>query len=68
VLNNQLCEQGHYIKTGDVSIIDTSVIEAKNSRSNKGKSGNLTQDPEAAWKLKSGSDRKKKALLAIKRI
>ena len=66
VLNNQLSEQGIYIKTGEVSIIDASVIEAKNNRSNKDKNGNPTQDPEAAWNVKSGSDGKRKSTYGYK--
>ena len=66
VLNNQLSEQGLYIKTGEVSIIDASVIEAKNSGLNKGKNGHSTQDPEAAWNVKSGSDGKKKSSYGYK--
>ena len=66
VLNNQLSEQGLYIKAGEVSIIDARVIEAKNSRSNKGKNGNSTQAPEAAWNVKSGSDGKRKGTYGYK--
>lgn len=44
-LNHQLSEQGLYIKAGEVSIADASVIEAKNKRSNKCKNGNPTQNP-----------------------
>ena len=54
------------MKTGEVGIIDPSAIEAKNSRSIKGKKGNPRQDPEAAWNLKSGSDRKKKITYGYK--
>ena len=55
-INQQLCEQGLYIKSGEVSIVDAGVIEAKQSRPNKGKGGSSTQDPEADWNVKNGSD------------
>jgi len=41
-INGQLIEQGLYIKLGGVSIVDASVIEAKQSRPNKTKSGDST--------------------------
>ena len=44
-INQQLCEQGLYIKSGEVSIVDASVIEAKQSRPNKDKDGGSTQAP-----------------------
>ena len=44
-INNQLAEQGLIIRAGEVSIIDASVIEAKNCRPNKGVDGQCTQDP-----------------------
>ena len=46
-INQQLSEQGLYIKSGEVSIVDASVIEAKQNRPNKRKDGSSTQDPEA---------------------
>jgi len=59
-INQQLTDQGLYIKSGGVSIIDASVIEAQQCRPNKGKDGQPTQDPEAAWNVKTGSDGKRK--------
>ena len=59
-INDQLTEQGLYIKSGEISIIDASVIEAKQSRPNKRKDGSSTQDPEAAWNVKVASDGKSK--------
>jgi len=38
-INHQLNDQGLYIKPGEVSIVDASVIEAKNCRPNKNNSG-----------------------------
>ena len=55
-INQQLVEQGALIKPGGVSIVDASVIEAKQSRPNKGKDGESTQDPAADWNVKAGSD------------
>ena len=43
-INQQLCEQGLDIKSGEMSIVDNSVIEAKQSRPNRRKDGNTTQD------------------------
>ena len=65
-INAQLVEQGLYIKSGGVSIVDASVIEAKQCRPNKDKEGNSTQDPEAGWNVKSGSDGKRKSTYGYK--
>ena len=65
-INQQLSEQGLYIRSGEVSIIDASVIEAKQSRPNKRKDGSCTQDPEADWNVKAGSDGKRKSTYGFK--
>lgn len=65
-INTQLIEQSLYIQSGEVSIIDASVIEAKQCRPNKRKDGSNTQDPEAAWNVKSGSDGKRKSTYGFK--
>jgi len=65
-INDQLAEQGLYIKAGEVSIIDASVIEAKQCRPNKRKDGSTTQDPDAAWNVKAGSDGKSKSTYGYK--
>ena len=65
-INEQLVEKGLYIKSGGVSIIDASVIEAKQSRPNKGKNKNPTQDPDAKWNVKTASDGKKKTTYGYK--
>lgn len=65
-INNQLSERSLYIKEGNVSIIDASVIEAKQCRPNKNKAGESTQDPEANWNVKKGSDGKTKATYGFK--
>lgn len=60
-VNQQLSSLGLYIKHGEVSIVDASVIEAKPCRPNKDKQGESTQDSEAAWNVKNGSDGKRKS-------
>lgn len=65
-INQQLCEQGLYIKSGEVSIVDASVIEAKQNRPNKNKEGGTTQDSEASWNVKNGSDGKQKSTYGFK--
>jgi IS5 family transposase len=59
--NDQLTEQDLYINSGQISIIDASVIEAKQCRPNKKKDLSSTQDPEAGWKVKVASDGKSKS-------
>jgi len=65
-INRQLSDQGLYIKSGEVSIVDASVIEAKNCRPNKNKAGDSIQDPEAHWNVKAGSDGKRKSTYGYK--
>jgi len=65
-INTQLIEQSLYIQSGEVSIIDASVIEAQQCRPNKRKDGSNTQDPEAAWNVKAGSDGKRKSTYGFK--
>jgi len=65
-INQQLSEQGLFIKEGEVSIVDASVIEANRSRPNKDKKGQSTQDPEADWNVKNGSDGKRKSTYGFK--
>ena len=65
-INRQLSEQGLYIKSGEVSIVDASVIEAKNCRPNKNKAGESTRDTEAHWNVKAGSDGKRKSTYGYK--
>ena len=55
-----------YIKSGEVSIIDVSVIEAKQCRLHKRADGSSTQDPDAAWNVKAGSDGKYKSTYGYK--
>lgn len=65
-INQQLIEQGLYIQSGEVSIVDASVIEAKQNRPNKGKGGGSTQDKEADWNVKAGSDGRRKSTYGFK--
>lgn len=65
-INEQLANQSLYIRSGEVSIIDASVIEAKQCRPNKKKDGSTTQDSEAAWNVKAGSDGKRKSTYGFK--
>jgi hypothetical protein len=44
--------------SSEVSIIDASVIEAKQCRLHKKADGSSSQDPDAAWNVKAGSDGK----------
>jgi transposase, IS5 family len=57
-INEQLAEKSVFIKTGSISIVDASVIKAQRNRPNKDKDGHSTQDPEAAYNVKKGSDGK----------
>ena len=59
-INQQLSEQGLLIRSGEVSIIDASVIKAKNARPTKNKDGTNTEDKDADWNVKQGSDGKRK--------
>jgi len=65
-INKQMQRQGFIIKQGEVSIIDASVIKAKQNRPRKGKDGNNTQDAEAAYKVKTASDGKRKTTYGFK--
>ena len=65
-INGQLISQGLYVKSGGVSIVDASVIEAKQCRPNKDKNGESTQDPEAQWNVKAGSDGQRKSTYGFK--
>jgi len=55
-INEQLSKKGLLIKHCEVSIIDASVIKAKQNRPNKDKDGNNTQGKEAGYKVKKGYD------------
>jgi len=65
-VNLQLRDKGLLIRSGEISIVDASVIQAKNNRPNKGKDGENTQDKEAAYNVKHGSDGKRKTTYGFK--
>lgn len=65
-INAQLAEQSLIIKQGEISIIDASVIEAKNARPRKNAEGKNTQDPEAGYSVKQSSDGKRKTTYGFK--
>jgi len=56
-INDPLAHKGLLIRSGEVSIIDASVIKAKQNRPKKDKNGNNTHDPEAGYNVKQGSNR-----------
>ena len=58
-INNHLEQNSIMVSLGSINIIDATVIEAKQSRKRKGKDGNNTQDPEAAYNVKTAADGKK---------
>jgi transposase, IS5 family len=65
-INEQLAAKSLYIKQGEISIVDASVIEAQRNRPNKGKDGNNTQDPEAGYNVKTASNGKQKTTYGYK--
>lgn len=65
-INRQLSERQLYIRTGEISIVDASVIQAKQNRPNKGVDGTNTQDKEAAYNVKVSSDGKQKTTYGFK--
>lgn len=65
-INAQLSSQQLYIKAGEISIVDASVIQAKQNRPNKGVDGNNTQDKEAGYNVKASSDGKQKTTYGFK--
>ncbi|MCK5662027.1 MAG: IS5 family transposase [Thiotrichaceae bacterium] len=65
-INEQLAEQDLFIKMGEISIIDATVIEANQSRPRKNKAGENTQDPEADYNVKVAANGKKTATYGYK--
>jgi IS5 family transposase len=65
-INHQLNTQGILIKNGHASIIDATVIQAKNNRPNKNAQGEKTQDKEASYNVKTASDGKQKTTYGFK--
>ncbi len=65
-INNHLEQNSIIVSPGSINIIDATVIEAKQSRKRKGKHGNNTQDPEAAYNVKTAADGKRKTTYGFK--
>jgi IS5 family transposase len=65
-VNRQLVLKGFMIRSGEVSIIDASVIKAQRNRPNKNAQGENTQDPEAGYNVKTASDGKQKTTYGFK--
>ena len=65
-INAQLSIQQLYIKAGEISIVDASVIQAKQNRPNKDIEGKNTQDAEAGYNVKASSDGKQKTTYGFK--
>lgn len=66
VISSQLETLGLIIKTGEISIIDATVIEAHQSRPRKNAEGENTQDPEAGYNVKVATDGKKTSTYGYK--
>jgi IS5 family transposase len=65
-INKQLQASNLIIQQGEVSIIDASVIQAKNNRPRKNNNGKNTQDSEGSYNVKAGSDGKRKTTFGFK--
>ncbi len=68
-INQQLQANSLIIQQGEISIIDATVIKAKNNRpkkDKKDKKGSNTQDPEASYNVKTASDGKMKTTFGFK--
>lgn len=65
-INQQLADKSLYIKQGEISIIDASVIEAQRHRPNRDKNGDNTQDSEAAYNVKAASNGRQKTTYGYK--
>lgn len=65
-INDQLEQASLIVTHGSISIIDATIIEAKNSRPKKNKQGDSSQDKDAAYITKIGSDGHKKTTFGYK--
>ena len=65
-INTQLARASLIITQGSISIVDATVIEAKQSRPKKNKKGENRQDPEAAYTSKVSADGKRKTTYGYK--
>lgn len=57
-INQQLSEHSVYVKHGEISIVDASVIKAQRHRKQTNEKGENTQDPEAGYAVKRSADGK----------
>ena len=65
-INKDLEKQEILVLKGSVNIVDATVIEAKQCRKKKGKSGENTQDPEASYNRKKSSSGQEKMTYGFK--
>jgi len=65
-INDQLEQASLIVTHGSISIIDATIIEAKNARPKKNKQGESSQDKEAAYTRKAGSDGHQKTTFGYK--
>lgn len=65
-INTHLAGASLIVTQGSISIVDATVIEAKQSRPKKNKKGKNTQDPEAAYTTKKSADGKSKTTYGYK--
>jgi len=65
-VNGQLSAQGLSVKTGEISIVDATVIEAQQSRPRKNAKGVNTQDGEAGDNVKVAANGKKTGAYGFK--
>jgi transposase, IS5 family len=65
-VNRQPSAKGLYIKAGEVSIVDATAIEAKQSRPRKNAKGGSTQDSEAGYSVKVAVNGKKTSTYGYK--
>lgn len=65
-INEQLARESLIVTQGSISIVDATVIEAKQSRPKKNKAGKSTQDAEAAYTTKRSADGQRKTTYGYK--
>ncbi len=65
-INAQLVGASLIVTQGPISIVDATVIKAKQYRTKKNKQGNNTQDPEASYSSKVSADGKRKTTYGYK--
>ena len=65
-INHHFAQNSIIVAQGSVNSIDATVIEAKQCRPKKNQQGDKTQDPEAAWNVKTTADGKRKSTYGFK--